>query len=87
MIAIKLLGIIGGILFCCCGVPAAYKTFIAKKSIGTPVSIAWMIALGSIFMYAYLILTYGFDVILTLNYSIEAISWLTIVYYHYKGKT
>ena len=69
-----------------CGVPAAYKTIRAGKSLGTPISIAWMIFLGSIFMYSYLTLTYGFDIIITLNYSIEAVSWGILVLYHYLTK-
>jgi len=79
----KLLGVLGGFCFGYCGVPAAYQTFKAGKSVGTPVSIAWMIFLGAIFMYSYLFLNYGFDLILTINYLVEALSWGLIVYYHY----
>lgn len=82
----KLLGILGGIFFAYCGVPASYATVKAGKSIGTPVSIAWMICLGAILMYLYLYRSYGFDLILTVNYLVEAGSWGTIVYYHYFGK-
>lgn len=79
----KLLGLLGGICFGYCGVPTSYSTIKQGRSVGTPISIAWMILLGSIFMYSYLALMYGFDLILTVNYSIEAISWGIIVYYHY----
>jgi hypothetical protein len=80
---IKLLGLLGGICFAYCGVPAAYVTARAGRSIGTPISIAWMIFLGAVFMYSYLTASYGFDAILTVNYSIEALSWALIVFYHY----
>lgn len=79
----KILGLLGGFCFGYCGIPASYATIKAKKSIGTPISIAWMIFLGSIFMYSYLFRTYGFDLLLTFNYGIEALSWGIIVYYHY----
>lgn len=79
----KILGLLGGFCFGYCGCPAAYATVRSGKSVGTPISIAWMIFLGSIFMYSYLFRTYGFDWVLTFNYSIEAVSWGFIVYYHY----
>ena len=80
---IKLLGLLAGFCFAYCGCPAAYATAKAGKSIGTPVSIAWMIFLGAILMYAYMFLSYGFDLILAINYIVEAISWGIIVLYHY----
>jgi hypothetical protein len=83
----KLFGLIGGLCFAYCGVPAAYKTVKAGKSIGTPISIAWMITIGAVAMYSYLLLTYGFDTLLAINYFVEAASWGTIVWYHYKSKT
>lgn len=81
----KLLGILGGLFFAYCGVPTAYATIKTGKSIGTPVSVAWMIVLGSILMYVYLYRSYGFDAILTFNYLVEAGSWGVVVFYHYKG--
>lgn len=81
-----ILGLLGGACFAYCGVPTALATYRAKKSQGTPVSIAWMISLGSVFMYSYLIRSYGFDLILTLNYAVELVSWGTIVYFHYFGQ-
>ena len=79
----KFLGIIASICFGCCGVPAAYKTLRAGKSIGTPVSIALMILGGSVTMYSYLTISHGFDLILTVNYSTEIISWGIIAVYHF----
>lgn len=83
---IKLLGILGGLCFSYCGIPTAYLTHRAGKSIGTPVSVAWMIFLGALFMYGYLLGSYGFDLILTANYLIEAASWGLIVYFHYRPR-
>lgn len=81
---IGLLGVIGGFCFAYCGVPAAFATLKAGRSIGTPVSIAWMIFTGSMFMYSYLLLRYGFDLILAINYAIEIFSWGILVVYHYR---
>lgn len=83
---IRLLGIIGGLCFAYCGVPTALKTWRAGKSIGTPISVAWMIFLGAVAMYAYLTASYGFDWLLTVNYGVEAFSWLIVVWYHYFGQ-
>ena len=79
----KILGIIGSACFAACGVPAALATYKAKKSIGTPISVALLIFFGSLAMYGYLLGTYGFDLLLTINYIIEALSWGLISYYHY----
>lgn len=86
MTLLSLLGLIGGFCFSYCGVPSAYKTFRARKSIGSPIFVAWMIVLGSIFMYSYLIGMYGFDLLLAFNYGIQTVSWSIIVYYHYFPK-
>lgn len=80
---IELLGILGGFCFAYAGVPGAIATWKAGKSIGIPIFTSWLIFLGTIFLYAYLYLSYGFDWILTINYSIEGISWGIIIKYHY----
>lgn len=77
------LGLLGGACFAYCGVPTAVQTYRAGKSVGTPVSVAWMISLGSLFMYSYLFRSYGFDLVLTINYAVELASWGTIVRFHY----
>lgn len=86
MALVNWLGILGGLCFAYCGVPAAYSTWKAKKSTGTPIFIALTIVLGSIFMYAYMTATYGLDMILTANYTVQLLSWGLIVYYHYFPK-
>lgn len=84
---IKILGILGGFCFAYCGVPAAYATIKARRSIGLPISTATMILIGAVAMYGYLTATYGFDLILTINYTIEALSWGVIVFYHFFGES
>lgn len=86
MSPISFIGLLAGFCFAYCGVPAAWATIKAGRSIGTPVSIAWMIVLGTISMYTYLTVLHGFDPILTLNYSVEGLSWGTIVWYHYRPR-
>jgi len=80
---LKLLGLVGGFFFAACGVPAAFATVRAGRSVGTPISVASMILAGAICMYLYLLLTYGFDWVLAINYAVETASWGTIVAYHY----
>ena len=79
----SLLGILGGFAFAYCGIPAAIATYKAKKSVGTPIFVAIMIILGSIFMYSYLLLSYGFDLLLAINYLVQLCSWGLIAYYHF----
>jgi hypothetical protein len=83
---INLLAILGGFCFAYCGCPAAYATYKAGKSVGTPISVAIMITAGSVFMYFYLLLTYGFNPLLTVNYIVETVSWGVITYYHYRPR-
>jgi hypothetical protein len=78
---VSLLGIIAGFCFATCGVPAAraaYKT----KTATAPLSVTVMIVIGGVCMFSYLFLTYGFNLLLTLNYGIEVASWGLILYYH-----
>lgn len=80
---IKLLGLLGGACFAYCGVPAAWATCKVGRSVGTPISTAWMITVGGIAMYAYLLGSFGFDLILLVNYTVEVGSWGLVVWYHY----
>jgi uncharacterized protein with PQ loop repeat len=81
---VKIIGLVGGLLFAYCGVPQAYKTLKAKKHLGTPLDISLCIAIGSIFMYSYLTITFGFDWIITMNYLVEFVSWTVLVFYGFK---
>jgi lipid-A-disaccharide synthase-like uncharacterized protein len=81
----KLLGILGGICFGYCGVPAAWASYKAKAP-AAPLSVTAMIVLGGVSMFSYLFLTYGFDLLLTLNYGVEVASWVLILYYHVRRK-
>jgi len=83
---LELLGLIGGAFFAYAAVPAAYNTIKAGKSIGVPIFLTWMIILGTIVLYSYLYLKYGFDWVLAINYSVELISWSILAFYYYKDK-
>lgn len=80
---LKLLGILGGFCFAYCGVPTAYATIRKGQSVGTPIAVALMIFLGAMAMYGYLLGSYGFDLVLTINYGIEILSWGAISFYHF----
>jgi hypothetical protein len=84
---VSALAILGGACFAYCGVPAAIATVRAGKSVGTPISVAWAIFVGAIAMYGYLFLSYGFDLLIAINYVVEALSWGLIVSYHYFPRT
>ena len=83
---VNIIGLIGGFFFAYCGVPQAYKTIMAKKHLGTPISISASITIGTIFMYLYLYLAHGFDMIITINYSVELVSWAILLYYGLRNK-
>ena len=83
---INSIGLIGGLFFAFCGVPQAIKTIKAKKHLGTPLSISFSITAGSILMYIYLLLSYGFDPILAVNYFIEIVSWAILLGFGFKEK-
>lgn len=80
---IEIIGLLGGICFAICGVPVAYQTYKAGRSVGTPMTIAWFILAGTALMYTYLLATYGFDWIIAFSYWTEFLSWALIVWYHY----
>ncbi len=83
---LSLIGLLGGFCFAYCGVPAAWATWRAGRSVGTPVAVAWMIAAGGVLMYTYLTALHGFDAILTVNYAVEVLSWLVVIWYHYRPR-
>jgi hypothetical protein len=80
---LKTIGLIGGFCFAYAALPASIATCKAGKSIGTPLSLAWLVLLGTIFMYIYLTVSHGLDWVITVNYAAEAITWLIILWYHY----
>ena len=82
MTLVPLLGLTGGLSFALAGVPTAWRTARQGKALA-PVSIALYCIVGSIATYTYLYLTYGFNALLTLNYSVEFASWAVIAWYHY----
>jgi hypothetical protein len=80
---VSIVGLLGGLCFAYCGVPTAWRTIRAGCSQGTPASVAWMIFLGGILMFAYLAASYGFDRLLAANYAVETASWGVVVWFHH----
>lgn len=78
---ISLLGIVAGAFFAYAAVPQAIRTIRAGKHLGTPVDLAAIIFIGTLLMWSYLFLTYGFNLILTINYAVEAWSWGVLLWY------
>jgi hypothetical protein len=78
----QLIGLIGGLCFAYCGVPAAYQA-LKDGLTRTPVVVAWMICIGGVLMYTYLTIQHGFDWVLAVNYTVEVTSWAIVVLYHY----
>ena len=79
------LGLIAGLFFAYCGLPQAIKTLRQNKHLGTPISISGSITIGTVLMYLYLYLSYGFDKIITINYTVEFLSWLVLFVYGLKS--
>lgn len=81
---LKVLGLIASFFFAFAAVPAAYAVHVNGKQPHRVMHItAWYIFIGCLLMYTYLLLSYGFDVILTFNYVVETLSWGTILWYWY----
>lgn len=81
MTGLELFGLLAGFLFAYAAVPAAIRTIKAGKHLGTPLDIIVAILGGTITMYSYLFLAYGFNWVLTVNYAVEAVSWAVLLFY------
>lgn len=79
---VSLLGGAAGIGFAMCGVPAARASWKIGAAVA-PKSTAWLIFGSGLAMYLYLFLTYGFNLLLTVNYFVEVVSWGVVLKYHY----
>lgn len=86
-ILLKLLGLLGGLIFAYAAVPSAVRTLRARRHLGTPVGISLAVFVGTVVMYSYLFLAHGFDWVLTVNYSVEAASWAVLLWYGLQDKT
>jgi hypothetical protein len=78
---VSILGIIGGLLFAVAALPSAIRTIKAKRSLGTPVDISLVVCLGNIIQYVYLLLSYGFNPVLFVNYLVGFVCWVILLYY------
>jgi hypothetical protein len=81
VIVVKLLGLLGGFCFAYAAVPQAIRSLRARKHLGTPVSISLAILAGTFAMYGYLYLAHGFDWVIAVNYSVEALSWAVLLFF------
>lgn len=81
MTLIQVFGLVGGSLFAYAAVPQAIRTIRAGKHLGTPIDIITAIFFGTLVMYSYLHATRGFDWVLAVNYTVEAISWGVLFWY------
>lgn len=84
----KLLVIIAGLCFGYAAVPSAWACMKLGKNPGIPILTAWMVFVGVITMYAYLLVQFmlpahHIDIFLTVNYIVEALSWGVILWYNY----
>jgi len=81
MKAIQIFGLLAGCFFAYAAVPQAIRTVRAGKHLGTPLDIIVAIFTGTLGMYSYLYATRGFDWVIAVNYSVEALSWGVLLYY------
>lgn len=81
MTPLQLLGLVGGSLFAYAAVPQAVRTIRAGKHLGVPLDIAAAIFGGTLAMYGYLHASHGFDWVIAVNYSVEALSWGVLLFY------
>lgn len=80
---LHLLGIIGNLAFGFGCVPVAWKTAVAGRSVGTPVSLAWTLVIACLAFYTYMLGTYGLDPFIAVIAIVETLSWLIVLRYHY----
>jgi hypothetical protein len=85
MSMLQLAGLLGGAMFAYAAVPAAFRTIRAGRHLGTPLDIIAAIFLGTVTMFAYLTAAHGFDWVLAVNYSIEALSWGVLLWYRMRA--
>jgi len=76
-------GVVGNLAFGFGCIPTAFKTLLAGKSIGTPVSLAWTLSTACLTFYTYMLGTYGLDPFIIFIGIIETFCWLTVLRYHY----
>lgn len=88
---IAILGLLGGACFAFAAVPSAFTALRLGRNPGVPITLAWLVFSGTVLVYSYLVLKFflisGVDWILSFNYIIEAVSWATIIRYHYVPRT
>lgn len=81
MTGLELFGLLAGFLFAYAAVPTTIRTIRAGKHLGTPLDIIVAILAGTVTMYSYLLISYGFNWVLALNYTVELVSWAILLAY------
>lgn len=76
-------GFIGNALFAFAAWPTAISTIRKGASIGTPVSLAWILFTACCTFYTYILGTKGFDGLVISAAAMETSAWGTVLYYHY----
>jgi uncharacterized protein with PQ loop repeat len=80
---IKLIGLIGSLLLCLCGVPQAIKSYKDKNSDGLTFGFVILWLLGEVFMLTYIIIVHSKDISLLINYIFSAFAVSIISYYKF----
>ena len=76
-------GLVGNLCFGLGCVPTAYRTLVAGKSVGTPVSLAWLLTSACATFYTYLLGTYGWNWLTGPLGVVETAAWAIVLILHY----
>lgn len=80
MWGVNLIGVLSGLCFTVSGFGAAATSLRFGKT-SVPKSAATLVFFGTVFGYAYLFLTYGWNLILGLSNIFEAVTWGIILWF------
>jgi hypothetical protein len=78
-----LLGVLGNLAFAYACVPTAWRTWRAKRSIGTPIGLAWNIMTACLLFYSYVLLAHGYDLLVAICGAVEVLSYLVVIWFNY----
>jgi len=84
---IKIIGLVGSLLLCFCGLPEVWKAFKNKNANGLTTLFVVLWALGEVFTLTYVIIEHPKDIPLLLNYIFSGIVISIIFFYKFKEKT
>lgn len=81
---IEIVGWIGSIFLSVCGAPQAYESYRTKSSAGISHMFLWLWFIGEVTTLTYIIAQLGFNPILLINYTLNIIFIVVIMYYKYR---